>query len=230
MSPFPYRIERTRNRHSRAVLKDDVIVIRLGKWMTAAEEARHIEILLERMSKAAARESLRHRIDPFRELMKEGASAEIILSTGQTVHFSVEAAEKTRALRRENGWHIKRSPQTDTRTFHRFLWRLLADSAKEELTRFVHATNAETLAVSIRKVTLKLMRSRWGSCSQHGIIALSTPLLCTTPGILRYVVIHELSHIPHPNHSARFWATVETHMPEYREELTKIKRYKLPQI
>lgn len=230
MSPFPYRIERTRNRHSRAVLKDDVIVIRLGKWMTAAEEARHIEILLERMSKAAAHDSLRHRIDPFRELMKEGASVEIILSTGQAVHFSVEAAEKTRALHRENGWHIKRSPKTDPRTFHRFLWRLLADSAKEELTRLVHVVNDETLRVPVRKVTLKLMRSRWGSCSHHGIIALSTPLLCTSPEILRYVVIHELAHIPHPNHSADFWATVERFMPTYRNELKKLKQYKLPQI
>lgn len=230
MSSFPYRVERTRNRHSRAVLKDDVIVIRLGGRMSAAEEVRHIGILLGRMSKAAARESLRCRIDPFRELIKEGTSVEIILSTGQTVHFSVEVALKTRAVRRENGWHIKRSPQTDTRTFHRFLWKLLADSAKEELTRFVHAANAETLGVPIRKVTLKLMRSRWGSCSHHGIIALSTPLLCTSPGILRYVVIHELSHIPHPNHSARFWTTVEKFMPSYREELKKLKQYKLPHI
>ncbi len=230
MSPFPYRIERTRNRHSRAVLKDDVIVIRLGKWMTAAEEARHISILLERMSKAAARESLRTRIDPFRALLQEGGSTTIILSTGQSVQISVEEGGKTRAFKSQGGWRVVRGPKTDARTFHRFLWKLLAEAAEEELTRFVLAVNDETLRVPVRTVTLKLMRSRWGSCSHHGIIALSTPLLCTTLRILRYVVIHELSHIPHPDHSARFWATVEAHMPEYREELKNIKRYKLPQI
>ena len=59
-------------------------------------------------------------------------------------------------------------------------------------------------------------RTRWGSCSTRGTISLSWRLIMAPPHIIDYVIIHELIHLRHPNHSAQFWAAVETHYPNHK--------------
>ena len=63
-----YRVERTRNRHSRAVLQNDMIVIRLARRLSLADEKRHIESLVRRMMTLLERDRDRIRIDPFFEI------------------------------------------------------------------------------------------------------------------------------------------------------------------
>ncbi len=59
--------------------------------------------------------------------------------------------------------------------------------------------------------------SRWGSCSRTGTISLSWRLMLAPFPILDYVVVHELCHLRHPNHSAKFWAKVETLRPDWHD-------------
>lgn len=64
---------------------------------------------------------------------------------------------------------------------------------------------------------IKVMKSRWGSCSPLSRrISINFALAPFDDSALRYVVIHELAHILHPDHSPRFWATVEKYCPDYR--------------
>lgn len=58
-------------------------------------------------------------------------------------------------------------------------------------------------------------RAQWGSCSASGVIQLCWRLVCAPPAVLRYVVIHELCHLKHRNHSPQFWALVARHCPNY---------------
>jgi predicted metal-dependent hydrolase len=64
---------------------------------------------------------------------------------------------------------------------------------------------------------IRLQRSRWGSCSSQGRISLNLAILFHLPDVLRYLLVHELAHTQHMNHSARFWATVERCEPRWRE-------------
>lgn len=57
-------------------------------------------------------------------------------------------------------------------------------------------------------VTVRKQRSRWGSCSTKGNVNLNLKLLFLPPELVRYIMIHELCHTHHMNHSARYWATV----------------------
>lgn len=222
---LPYRIERTRNRASRATLREDMVVIRLARGLKPHEEQEHIDFLLKRMAKAHVRQAKRIRIDPFRLLLEGAPSAVIDLVTGTMVNFAVREGAKTKAKRADGGWLVWRSPATDDRTFHRFLWRLLGMAALADVRSAVRSINLETLELPIKSVKLKFMSSRWGSCSNHGSVSLSTPLLLTTPEIFRYVVIHELAHILHKNHSQRFWSVVEAAAPGYAKERKKLKGY-----
>jgi predicted metal-dependent hydrolase len=66
------------------------------------------------------------------------------------------------------------------------------------------------------RVQIRRQRTRWGSCSASGTISLNVSLLFLQPAVVRYLLIHELCHTRHMNHSQRFWALVASHEPDYR--------------
>lgn len=72
--------------------------------------------------------------------------------------------------------------------------------------------------------------TRWGSCTHHygdGEIVISLNIgLMQVPEILRdYVILHELAHINHPDHSSAFWAEVASHDPRYKSHREKLKSF-----
>lgn len=76
-----------------------------------------------------------------------------------------------------------------------------------------------------RKVTLRFMKSRWGSCSSQKNISINPAISRLSPEQARYVLVHELCHLEEMNHSPRFWALVEVHVPNWRELREELKHY-----
>lgn len=81
----------------------------------------------------------------------------------------------------------------------------------------VSEINNRTIGGAISKVTLRSADSRWGSCSHANAIMLSNRLLLAPLPILDSVIIHELAHITHKNHSNSFWKLVAQHDSKWRE-------------
>jgi predicted metal-dependent hydrolase len=75
---------------------------------------------------------------------------------------------------------------------------------------------AAQLGVAPGALQVRCQRTRWGSCSRLGAISLNACLLFQDPRVLRYLMIHELSHLRHMNHSAHFWDEVARHEPDWR--------------
>ncbi|MBQ8350872.1 MAG: DUF45 domain-containing protein [Clostridia bacterium] len=72
------------------------------------------------------------------------------------------------------------------------------------------------------------MVSRWGSCNKtRGVIVLNKRLLYAPRSSIEYVVLHELTHMLHPDHSARFYAAVAARMPDYRARAACLKQVDL---
>ncbi len=92
-------------------------------------------------------------------------------------------------------------------------WLLRA--ARERLEPRVEALSAAT-GIAYSKVSIRRQRSRWGSCSVRGTISLNACLLFQRPEVVDYLIIHELTHVKHMNHSARFWAAVERQCADWR--------------
>jgi len=94
--------------------------------------------------------------------------------------------------------------------------RDLRDLARERLMARL-ATLAAELGLSVTKITIRNQRSRWGSCSRKGAIALNFRLVQMPPAVADYVLIHELTHLKQQNHGRRFWRLVEGACPSFRD-------------
>lgn len=69
---------------------------------------------------------------------------------------------------------------------------------------------------SYGRLELRRQRTRWGSCSVHGTISLNVCIAFQRPEVMRYLLLHELAHTRHMNHSRAFWARVEATCADWR--------------
>ena len=77
---------------------------------------------------------------------------------------------------------------------------------------------AKIIGVSPSSVVIKAFKSRWGSCSTKGVIQYNWKIIMAPEPVIDYLVVHELSHILHHNHSPAFWKTVGAYCPAYKEQ------------
>ncbi|MGB5247140.1 MAG: SprT family zinc-dependent metalloprotease [Woeseia sp.] len=96
------------------------------------------------------------------------------------------------------------------------LKRWLASVAKVEFAARLQALSALT-EIPYSRMQVRAQRTCWGSRSHSGTISLNLCLLFLSPELLRYLLIHELCHGRHMNHSRRFWALVERYQPGSRK-------------
>lgn len=75
------------------------------------------------------------------------------------------------------------------------------------------------------RITIRDQKTRWGSCSARGTLSFNWRLMLAPPAILDYVVVHELCHLTHMNHSPAFWQAVEAVCPDYRDSRRWLKEH-----
>jgi predicted metal-dependent hydrolase len=93
----------------------------------------------------------------------------------------------------------------------RWLCRVAAPELRVRLDEASRATGLD-----YERMQLRRQRTRWGSCSATGTISLNLCLMFQRPEVVRYLMIHELCHGRHMNHSRRFWSLVESFEPQWK--------------
>ena len=74
-------------------------------------------------------------------------------------------------------------------------------------------------------ISFRKANKRWGSCSHTNRISFNYQLMKLPTWCIEYVIVHELAHICHKNHSSEFWALVGKYMPDYRDMEMRIKGF-----
>ena len=102
--------------------------------------------------------------------------------------------------------------------------RLLAKRYKERIIDKLHFFNSKFNLGTINQVRLKNNSTNWGSCSSKNNINVSVRLLLAPEFAVDYVLIHELCHLTHRNHSKQFWDLVAVCSPQYMKAEKWLKK------
>ena len=103
-----------------------------------------------------------------------------------------------------------------------YLHKLYTRIAKEALVPRVQTLSEQT-GLMITAVKINSAKTRWGSCSAAKSVNLSHRLIAADPRLIDYVIIHELCHTVHMDHSHDFYRLVENFLPDYKEREKGLK-------
>ncbi|NNF66329.1 MAG: M48 family metallopeptidase [Gammaproteobacteria bacterium] len=106
-------------------------------------------------------------------------------------------------------------PQHQAAKGRKLLKSWLAQTGRAHLVPWLRRTAMDT-GIDFNKTQVRGQKTRWGSCSARGTISLNYCLLFLEPALVHYLLVHELCHRVHFNHSRRYWALVEKLIPDCR--------------
>lgn len=159
--------------------------------------------------------------------------AERLWENGETLQYLGETyplwvhlgAKQSHCEFNDNGFQVALSnrvkqPQKNTQKLVEDCYKALA---KQWLDHFIHSWQVAELQPSSHDIAS--FSGKWGSCSATRAIRMSWRLWLAPEYVVRYVVIHELCHLKHFNHSKAFWQLVEQHDPNYLAAEAWLKRH-----
>jgi len=113
-----------------------------------------------------------------------------------------------------DGFRFKLKP--DLPDYYDILEEFVTKYAFEKLGKLIREIS-DDIGFSFNRLTVRPMRSKWGSCRGNRNITLNSRLIHAPETVQRYVCIHELCHLREMNHSARFWSLVGQFYPDYKK-------------
>ena len=123
------------------------------------------------------------------------------------------------------GWIEKHLAQATPQNVRRFTCQEIEEL--REQTRIAVAQRvkhyAPVVGVNYHRIAVRVQHTRWGSCSSKGNLNFNCLLALVPADVLDYVVVHELCHRKHLNHSDKFWKEVERVLPDYKQRQRWLK-------
>ncbi len=142
------------------------------------------------------------------------ANGETLPYLGRNLRLIIEAGDAACAIVRFDHWSFRvqvPNPSEDgegCRSFREALVRWYRDRAAERMESMVEVWWPRLGREGRPRVLIRDQRRRWGSCAPDGTLRFNWRLIMLRPELMEYVVVHELAHLTHPNHSKHFWALV----------------------
>jgi predicted metal-dependent hydrolase len=143
-----------------------------------------------------------------------------------TVNFQVAEKNSIFDVEESGGVSVLELSATDHECACKVLQDWLSRQARKHLPPMLDAISCD-LGIPYKKVSIRAQKTRWGSCSSRGVISLNRALLLLEPELVRYLLIHELCHRVHMNHSCRFWQLVSDFSPGFRAYEKRLNRASL---
>ncbi len=131
------------------------------------------------------------------------------------VNHSILASLKKHTMQIKGNEFIVNSPTGSKLAVHDLFLEVLRFKGKIYLTDKC-SVMAKLYGFEPKRISIRGQSTRWGSCSRRGTISLNYKLLQLPEEAVDYIIMHELCHLRHPNHSANFWTEVEKYVPDYK--------------
>lgn len=138
-------------------------------------------------------------------------------------------------IEKERDWIIKKSELVKWEREHRQttnatpVQKLTSEEIENISQKIVDRVRfyQKKMGVTVGRVTIRNQKTRWGSCSAKGNLNFNYQIYYLPDELLDYVVVHELAHRRHMNHSDEFWGEVEKYFPMYRQCRKRLKEIRL---
>jgi predicted metal-dependent hydrolase len=140
-----------------------------------------------------------------------------VLLRGQRLDIEWREGRFARVELSEHGIRVSVSAKNDDRHARAALREFYCQQARADLGRWL-PTYLPALPRTPSTIRLRPLSSLWGSLSPRNALSLDLALVLGRPSAFEYVLVHELCHLIHRNHSPRFWREVEARCPEWRCE------------
>ncbi len=166
-----------------------------------------LELILQQ--KANWIERTKNRIQKQQNLSYNPLLDHKLILFGQT--YSIYFTETNHSI--QIGSHAIFFPKTKS------LIQQLINFYKEQLRTYLHTQLpiwAKTMQVQYRSIKITKAKKRLGSCSGRKILCFSWLNAALPTWVIDYIIVHELAHLKHLNHSPQFWSVVKTYYPNYQ--------------
>ncbi len=211
-----YVVRRSRRRRSISLTIDES-GLRVGAPWTAAQ--RDIESMLRRHARWIARKL--EEWNDRRPAPRHWRTGETIVVLGAPLTLAL--APQACAPRVDNATLTVGTAAMAPREIESAVMAWLKQRAVEHYTQRA-AHYAAELGVGAPDIRLSAARTRWGSCHANGRVRINWRLIQCPPHLVDYVIVHELAHLRHMNHSSRFWNAVGGVLADYAERRAELRR------
>jgi len=199
-----YRLVRARRRSIGMQIDFSGLTVRAPRWVPLRE----IDEVLSKRGSWILRSLDEWRARRRHVMPREWKSGAAILYRGRELELIVESSPDGAIEADLINLTVLHPAAHDERAVEAFVVRWLREEAERLVLPLVRDYAARVTDV-VPTVKLSKARSEWGSCDQYGVIRLNWRLIQLPVELARYIVAHEVAHLVHLNHSARFWSLVE---------------------
>ena len=195
------------------IIKEGAVSIRVPK-KTSPEEISKMLHNKRRWMRQKLQNSLKQRLPRKQYLDGEnflylGNNYSLICSKGDMPQVKIENGFLQSSIDKTS--HLQESKQIHKSQIEQW-YKNIADKILKGKT-FSYSNHLNLRPVSIKT---KSYKTRWGSCSPQGVISYNWKLIGAPTKVIDYVIVHELCHLKHLNHSKNFWDTLNQFMPNYK--------------
>jgi len=145
-----------------------------------------------------------------------GNSYKIILTKDRVGQYAVVSENLMQIT-----FHVK-----DRRTYKRYLHVWYKEQTRKILEERISLMSNQ-FQLSYNKVSVRALRSKWGSCSRNGNLSFNHLLAMLPIRIIDYIIAHELVHLIEFNHSKKFWRHVESAIPDYKDHRNWLRAHSI---
>lgn len=217
---FEVVILRTNRRKSASIkVKESYITVTVPKWARLSD----IELLIAKKSDWIKKQLLRQSA-AIALSQRDYTEGEKLYYRGRQLTLSLQNnSEESISIKGEQLIISTIKGKQATQSTKELISNHFKELANQELVERTERF-AKMIGTTYTAIRVKQYKSRWGSCSNQGLISYNWRIIIAPDPVIDYIVIHELCHLIEHNHSPRFWSLVGQFSPNYKEQRNWLRK------
>lgn len=194
-----------------SIKEDGTVVVKAPSFIQDAKIRELVENKAEWIL-SKRKEVIQHQSKKMKREYVNGATLPYM---GKEVPMEIIVGKKS-SVQLENHGFVIYTSNTEEEFMQKLLKKWYKKQSMDYLTKRV-AYYSQKMNVSYTSISIKSRKKQWGTCDNQGNLTFSWRLIMATDACIDYVVVHELCHRKHMDHSKQFWGEVKKMLPDYKE-------------